>query len=530
MRIPIRQLGSGGLSADIPAFDIPPNAVTRAQNVEFRDGAITRALGFSRANTVPGEAVWMDAWYSDGNGRLVVISEDSGDTLFSEIIGGVLTDITQVTPLASGYEWDSAIHGKAAVFTNGETLPLARKIGDTGDIAEMPNWPATWRADIIRSYRNFMVALKVTKDAVYDDTRVQWSNASANNDLPPDWSELDPASLAGGTSLAGQDGPIVDAAVLGQSLIIYMQTAAYAMTLGGSLVMNFRPLFKLGLVSRGCVIPFDSFHFCIGNGLIYVTDGNSIKYPADQVVQTQFFNELADPSSIHLANDTYRRTIEVYYKSIADLDLPNRVLRWNYQNNTWAINDYGDYGVARAKFAPDSQSSVTYNSVDTDLGSGTVVTYNGAGISYKDLDVADGQLSMKLLVRSPTDSALVSRTEVVLRDGVEFESLAEREYMDFDEMLGEANPLLNQSVKHTKRIVPQVTGSGTIYFQFGTSMNPAQGTNWSSIYPYVIGTDYKVDFRQSGRYFAWRVYNDTSSPCEFRLSGFDLDLEVAGER
>jgi hypothetical protein len=530
MRLRIRDLGSGGLSSDLPQFDLPPNILTRVQNVECRDGAVTRSLGFARENVIPGTALWMEAWYADGNGRMVVVAEESDQTRFHEIIGGIVTDITQSTPEIAGYDWDSTVIGKSAVFTNGETLPLSRSMGDTGEITSMPNWPDGWRADIIRSYRNFLVALKVRKDNAYDDTRVQWSNASSNNDVPPDWAELDPASLAGGTSLAGNNGPIMDAAVLGQSLIIYMQTAAYAMSLGGASVMNFRPLFKMGLISRGCVLPFDAFHFCIGPGLIYVNDGSSIKYPADNIVQTRFFNELADPGSVHLSHDTNRRTVEIFYKTSPDVDFPNKVLRWNYHNNTWAFNDLDTYRVVRAIFAPDSQKVVTYDSVDTDLGSGSSLAYDSAAAAYKELNAAEGQLSMKLLIRTDSESVVMSRESVYLRDGTEYVSIAEREKIDFDELLQQGNPLHTQSVKHIKRIVPQITGSGTLYFQFGTSMNPAEGTTWGNIIPYEIGTDYKVDFRTSGRYFAWRVYNDVSTPCDFRLSGFDIDVEVAGER
>lgn len=530
MRLPIRQLGAAGLNSDLPKFDLPPNALTRAVNIELRDGAITRSQGFTRENTLTGTSIWMEAWYADGNGRLVVIGENAGNTTFSEIIGGIVTDITQATPLIEGYDWDSTIMGKSAVFTNGETVPLSRAMGDTGEITAMPNWPDNWRCELIRTYRNFLVALRTRKDNIFDDTRVQWSNASSFNDVPPDWNELDPASLAGGVSLAGGDGPIMDAAVLGQSLIIYMQTAAYAMALGGASVMNFRPLFKQGLLARGCVMPFDAFHFCIGTGQIYVTDGSSIKYPADNVVQTRFFSELADPGSIHLAHDRNRRSVEIYYKTTPDVDFPNKVLRWNYFNETWSFNDLTDYRVVRAIFAPDSQKIVSYDSVDTDLGSGSVVAYNDAALAYKELSTAEGQLSMKLLARTDVDSALMSRENIFLRDGAEFVSVAEREYIDFDEMLAEGDPLLTQSVKHVKRIVPQITGSGTLLFQFGTAMTPAGGTTWGNIIPYDIATDYKVDFRESGRFFAWRVYNDVAAPCDFRLSGFDLDVEVSGER
>lgn len=455
----------------------------------------------------------------------------SKQVVFYEIIGSTVTPITPITDEPSpGARWDSTVFGVNAILTNGSGAPFARGVGSSGPIERMPNWPAGWSADMIRTYRNFLVALRVTKDGYYDETRVQWSNASPNNSLPPDWDELDPASLAGGTSLAGDTGPILDAAALGQSLLIYTQKAVWVMALGGATVMTIRPALNMGLLSRGCVIPFDTFHFCVGNGSIFVHDGSSVKYPADDITNTDFYRDLADPNDVRLAHDEARRTVEIFYKSDADLALPNRVLRWNYKNNTWTFNDYDAVGLVRAKFAPDSQRIVAWNTIDVDLGDGSEVAWADLGVSWTNLGAQEGRLSFKLLVRSGDESVIMRREPVAFRDGQPFVSIAEREFIDFDEMeIGGKRDGI-ESVKHINKVLPQVRGSGVLYFQFGTAMTPGGSTEWGPIVPYDIETDRKVDFRASGRYFAWRVYNDTANPVTFRLSGFDLDVSAAGSR
>lgn len=534
MRAKIRNLAAGGMVNDIPKHDLAPNHVTNAVNVEFRDGAVSRAWGFSRDHDITGTPVWWESWFSLGNGRSIVVSEIDSEgspaTLITEIANGVASDITPATPITAGAEWDSTVFGASAVLINDSVVPYSRSILDTGELTQMPNWPETWRAKMIRAYRNFLVALAVTRDAATDDTRIQWSNASANNGLPPDWDELDPASLAGGVSLAGHAGPIQDAAVLGQSLIIYMQNAAYALAFGGQSVMSVRPLFNLGLLNRGCVINFAEFHLCIGNGLIYTHDGSSVSYPAEQIVQERFFSEMVDPGSVHMANDIGRKTVEIFYKDHLDTPIPNKVLRWSYQTNTWSFNDLGDFGAIRAKYAPDSQRLVTWDSLDDDIGSGTVVAWSAFSVTWRSMGAEPGKLSLKLMVDAPGGSAIMRREPVFLRDGTTYESLIEREGIDFDEILEGQDPLSIQSIKHTKRVLPQILGQGTVYFQFGTSPNPNAGTVWGNIIPFDIETDYKVDFRASGRYFAWRMYNDPAVPTTFRLSGFDLNVEVAGER
>jgi hypothetical protein len=539
MRAKIRNLGMGGMVSDLPHYDISPAHVTRAVNVEFRDGAITRAWGFTPEHAIPGNAVWMESWFSAGNGRSLVVTETtvgSGEeaqnvTQIHEIANGVVGDITpEDSAITWGRSWDSTVFGNSAILVHEGAIPYARTIASSGPLEHMANWPSGWRTPMIRTYRNFLVALRVAREGVADDTRLQWSNASPNNGLPPDWDPLDPASLAGGTSLAGQNGPIQDAATLGQSLIIYMQTATYAMALGGASVMSIRPLFNLGILDRGCVIPFDTFHFCIGNGVIYTHDGSSVQYPAENVVQSQFFEEMVDPASIHLGNDVGRKVVEIFYKTDTSLSHPNRVLRWNYQTNTWTFNDLDGYGIVRALYAPDSQRLTTWEQVDTEIGGGNVVAWSDADLSWRSLDVVAGRLSLKLLMRSDSGSFVMKREALYLRNGSPFESVVEREGIDFDEILEGADPLSIQSVKHMKRVVPQVLGQGTVFFQFGTAMTPAGGTTWGPIIPYNIQTDYKVDFRSSGRYFAWRLYSAVDEPALFRLSGFDLDVEVAGER
>lgn len=77
MRTSVRNLGSGGMVRDAPAYDLQPNQLTSAVNVEFRDGAIERAWGLTREHQIPADAVWMEAWFANGNGRIVVVAEET---------------------------------------------------------------------------------------------------------------------------------------------------------------------------------------------------------------------------------------------------------------------------------------------------------------------------------------------------------------------------------------------------------------------------------------------------------------------
>lgn len=535
MRARIRDLGSVGVNYDVPRHDLPPNALTDLQNVSLRDRAIRKSQGWSEAFSATGRPVTFDGWFDGQNGYALVVVEAAGEAKVYELSGGSLVDISTATGFGTGLGWDTCVSGLTGVLTNESTVPYSRTPGDVGDIAPMPNWPGTWRAPIIRPYRNFLVALKVQKGGVNNGTRVQWSNASDLNTVPPDWDELDPASLAGGFTLAGDGGPIVDGLELGQSFMIYTKTKAYSMTLtGGQYVMNVRPAFQRGLLAKNCVVAFDAGHFCVGNGVIYVTNGTSVTYMAEDKVQTRFFNELADVTNVHVAHDPKRRVIEIHYKDFraaADGD-PNTVLRWDYSDDTWSFDDLHPVGVVRAKTFPTSQRVTTWASVDTDFNK-VDVAWSDIEILWKDVDITSGEPFYHMLVgdalQAATTSYIMRREDITLRDGTEYTTLIRREHIDFDQLLPQ-NPLATQSIKHVKRILPQITGSGKVWFRFGTANSANDNTTWSAYIEYDLDSDYKVDFRESGRYFAWEMTTRVTDPTTFRLSGFDIDVELAGER
>ena len=530
----IRDLGRVGAVYDLPAHDLPPNAMTELNNVALRDGAIRKSQGWTEAFNVSGDPVWFHSWFDGANGYQLVLVDDTVETKVYELSGGSLNDISTATGIARNLEWDSCTAGVTGVLTNGSDVPFSRTPGDVGDIAAMANWPATWRAPIIRPYRNFLVALRVQKGGVDNDTRVQWSNASDLNDVPPDWDELDPASLAGGVTLAGDGGRIVSGLELGQQFMIYCQTRTYSMTLvGGQFVMNIRPAFNRGLMNKNCVVQFDSGHFCIGDGVIYVTNGQSVTYMAEDKVQSRFFRELEDTESVHVAHDPRRRVIEVHYKdyrAAAD-GHPNMVMRWDYSDDSWSFDDAGSTGIVRAMPGPTSVRVTTWDSADTDFGV-VDVPWTAVDVRWSDLDITAGARYYQMLTGLSTGPAattyLMRREDVSLRNGEEYATRIGREKIDFDNIL--QTPLATQDIKYVRRILPQITGSGTVYFRFGVAQSANQNTEWGQWIQYDLADDYKVDFRKSGRYFGWQMESRTGTPTTYRLSGFDIDVQPAGER
>jgi hypothetical protein len=84
--------------------------------------------------------------------------------------------------------------------------------------------------------------------------------------------------------------------------------------------------------------------------------------------------------------------------------------------------------------------------------------------------------------------------------------------------------------KRITRIFPRVLGpAGTLLkWRVGISSDPAQSPAWGPEVPFVIGTDYKVDCRLTGRYISVRVESVTERL--WRIAGFDIEAQDAGGR
>jgi hypothetical protein len=307
----------------------------------------------------------METWFAEAGGNLIYIDEGGvNPVIYALNISGTFDDVTNAVVFSGGQQWDSTGFGESVVFTNGSEIPYSFKAGDSA-IAGLLNWPADWRCEIIRPFGNFLVALKMTKTGVVNVNGIQWSNAADNNILPPDWDEANPASLAGGGTVNGDGGPIVDGLALDKTFLIYQKTRCNVMTFTrGQYVMNIRPLHSRGLLSRTGLCEFDKKHFAIGNGVIYVNTGAGVQHMAEDKIQTRFFNELYDDVGLQCFHDPASRRILTYYRDSEDSALPNRVLTWDYSEDAWTFDDYDTTRVVRAKRGPTSTRGVTWDTID----------------------------------------------------------------------------------------------------------------------------------------------------------------------
>ena len=85
-------------------------------------------------------------------------------------------------------------------------------------------------------------------------------------------------------------------------------------------------------------------------------------------------------------------------------------------------------------------------------------------------------------------------------------------------------------IKECTRIYPLIEGTvgGVVTVKIGYQMNRYDSVTWEASDSFTIGTDEWVDCRVNGRYLAVRFESNTN--IEWSLYGFDMDIEVTGER
>ena len=154
------------------------------------------------------------------------------------------------------------------------------------NFADLPNWPSNHRANALRPFGDFLLALGMTEGTISFEQGA-FSNLVDANSVPDSWDETDTTKSAGFNDLVQMQTPIVDGLELGTNFVIYSSSEAILMEfVGGTFVFNFRKLFgDEGIINQNCVVEVDGKHFVFGNNDIYVTDGTTRRSISDERIR-----------------------------------------------------------------------------------------------------------------------------------------------------------------------------------------------------------------------------------------------------
>ena len=519
-RVAIVTRNSPGQVADLPPELLPPEAWTSVLNVRFSDGVGERISGTQPMNipTSPGTAPqtfqifpFTDA--SDVNWLLL-----AGAATIYETDGTTTTNRTGASvPSAQQNRWTYTNFNGIPILNEPSIKPQMRG----APFADLTNWPSTWLAASLRSFKNFLVALDVTKGATRYPNLVAWSSPTTPGAVPASWDGTNPATLAGENPIASnnEDGrvAVVDGCELKDMFIIYKHKSAWVMRLGGPNVFSFDRTLSKGVINRNCILRptiREEKHVVFGLDDIYVHNG----YTEESILKAKdrrwlFKNiDLTNSPKCHAAHSPSTSECWFMYPTIGQTQI-SHALVWNYDNNNISIVELPDtYWLTIGPFTVPLPGA---NSWDAQLGA-----WDDESEAW---DASPAQALLPRFLQSAANSARnffdtgnPSRQALLERQGL---AIAGRDQ--------NGQPIYDtEMVKKVTAVWPRFLGTGTITVQLGASDNPSAPVQWGEARQFDTATRSKVDYFIEGRILHARFTGvDTG---QWRMLGYDLEMEPVG--
>lgn len=507
-----------GLNLDLSASELPPKAWSRGQNVRFNAKGI-RPTRADRLLVSSGVA------FHDASAALDISSDTplwavGANAAVYALNAVTLTDITRVSGPYTGATADrwrfANLHG-LLFLTNGVDKPQVWNPMTVGTkLIDLPNWQATVRCNVLRPFKNFLVALNILKGSTRYNSMVKWSHPADPGLVPPSWDELDTTKDAGEYALSETLGAVVDLVPLRDVAIIYKEDSVWAMQyVGGAYIFKFSKLFDtFGIPQANCAVEFlPGQHICFTGDDLILHNGQAAASLADNRVRN-LLRGLSKQSSMSSFLALNMVETEVWLCLAVKTTVPNAVdtaLIYNWTAKTFSIRDFSVlcYAIGEGRLLSLTDTWTTITSTWDTEGR----TWDEAGKSEtinRLLGVSQGGLYQMDANNTRTTPTLCERTGI----GVPMRS---------------GQPPDTTAMKFLKRIWPRVVGeTGDILtFTLGLQNFPDQDVVWKEPKSYTIGVTKKLDFTANCRLFGLRIESAGGGP--WTLLGLDAEVEFAGE-
>lgn len=272
--------GAIGLVQDIPPAELAPGAWSEVQNLRFKKGSVVAMAGDQSLLATPYQGEWcLSIQGALGDKASWVVASDM--KAYS-LEGLTLTDITPTaaTPTPQdGLNWSGGALGMVTVLHNSRDTPWAwLSTNPATKMVLLANWPAGMKAYTLRSFKQYLVALGVTKGGTYHPTMVKWSHPADPGAVPVSWDETDVTKDAGEYPLSETPGKCIDCVSLKDVNIIYKQDSVWGMQyIGGTYIFRFYKIFgDFGMPVRNCAVEYTGGkHFVFTGTDLLTHDGNT---------------------------------------------------------------------------------------------------------------------------------------------------------------------------------------------------------------------------------------------------------------
>lgn len=510
----VNNVGQFGVVRDPFAPELPINAWSNGRNIRFRNGYAERMSGEAAVYDPPTVTPYHLQPLVTATDRYCIYA---GLTKIYAVSGSTHTNITRQTAgvdvnynATADTRWNGGVLSGIAVLNNGIDDPQYWAGNVATKAAALSNWPANTKCKVIRPFRQYLVALNVTKSGTNYPYMVKWSHPADAGTLPVSWDQTDATKDAGEYDLSEESGLIVDGMQLGESFIIYKSNAYYTMAwVGAPYVFRFSKISDYdGALSTNCVANYPGGHLVFGSNDVFTHSGGAPQSILTGAMRDWLYANLdaANYGRSFVVSDLAKSEIWVCFPEDGQTSC-NLALVWNWRDNTTTIRDLGNVTAGTAGVL-DYIPPETWDSDSSTWDSDTSYWNQSNSTAQERVFMASANTKIYIVDAGDTFAG-TSYTSRLERDGI---------HMDATEQ-----------VKLMKSIRPRIDAvAGTVInVYFGGAMDQTSGTTWQGPYPFTVGTDYKVSGMASGRYLGVRFESTTSA--NFRIKSYDIEYDMLGE-
>lgn len=506
--VQVKNVGQIGVVTDLPPHKLPVNAWSRSQNMRFRDGCAERFKGqatiFDTPSVIPyyitpyqinGKRFWIHA------GLTAVFADD----------GTTRTDITGTAPTGTETDyWNGGVLNGVFVLNNGKDNPMFWG-GDTAlNLATLTGWNTNWKAKVVRPFKNYLVALDVTKTATKFPNMVKWSHSAVPGSIPSSWDETDVTKDAGEIDLAEEASSMVDALPLGDSLIIYKERSMYSMQyIGQPSIFRFQRLpGDVGMLTQKCGVATPIGHVVLAPGDVIVHQGNGVASIANAQVRKFIFQNIDSTSyqNAFVTANPAKNEVWICFPEIGETYCTLAAV-YNWIDKSWAFRDLNN-------ITHGEPGQINYQASNS--WSTSTETWASASSAWNQDDFSPADA--RLLISS--HDQLINMVDAGSSfSGTPYASVLERVGISLD------SP---QSVKTLRAVYPRFdAANGTqIQIEIGASMDSEVPPVWSEPMVYTVGSTRKSDGFAVGKFLSIRFTALDNQP--WRINEFDLDVVESG--
>lgn len=512
--VKVSGVGAIGVNKDLSSAELPSHAWTDASNVRFLDGYASQFYGHGQVYGTPSATPQHVVPVTIAGARYWIYATAAGTYCVTITSGAAVhTDLTHATPRAGVVnQWTSTVLSGIPILNVGDTskVPMYWDLNTANNFVDLPNWPANTYCKSLRTFKNSLVALNVTKTTTNYPYLVLWSHPADPGSLPASWDITDATKDAGELDLAEGGDAIMDGLQLRDSFVIYKEASVWRMDYtGGPFVYRFSKVLGIsGALNRNCIVEIDGQHLVLTGSDVMVHDGQQANSVLDKATRRWLFQNI-DIDYVHLcfvAKNPYFNEVFICYPAIGATSC-NQAMLWNYKDNTVSFRTLPNV------------NHIAFGPVDNTLAG----TWAGDGAPWaSDLTRWNGPdyvPSTARTIAASADTKLFMFDASAAFDDALPVAYMERRGLSFD------SP---ESLKIVTGIRARIVGEtgATVLVYVGSSDDPYDDPVYGAAMTHTIGATVQCDTFCTGRYIAIKFA--TGSAYTWRLDSYSIILETAG--